>query len=119
LHSNNQVIIDSLCTTNEVANNIFTDIARSQHREYHINYEIIWWEPDIAACLHNDRGRRKIDSKITIENIAFEEPSKELIETWKIKVTKKQIVRKPEWQAWAQENDVHEIKSDSWSLGGR
>lgn len=84
------------------------------------NFEIVWWKPDIESCLHNDRGRRKVDSKITIENIEFEEPSEELVNKYKIKVTKKEVVKKPNWKVWAQEKgfDDDKLKSSSWCLGG-
>lgn len=109
-------IIDGLVTTNEQAKNIILAI-----QGYPDSFEIIFWKKDIEACLHNDRGRRSLKSTISIENLPFEEPSKELIDEFKIKVTKMNVYRKPNWKVWAQENglsDDPEMKSESWSLGG-
>lgn len=128
-HNADSFIVDSLLTTNQAARDIFMAITTLLGDKFELLFEIVWWSPNVEDCLHNDRGRRAVDSRITIENIVFEEPSKELIEEWNMKkrVTRKRVVRKPNWQVWAEESGIwfsksdkakDTLKSDTWCLGG-
>jgi hypothetical protein len=122
LRYRNHAIVDGLITTNEVADKIFKAITtHSKDESFSLEFEIVWWTPDIEACLHNDRGRRDQDSGITIQNIAFEKPSKDLIKTWNVKVIRKEIVLKPLWKVWAEESGAggsDKLESNRWCLGG-
>lgn len=124
LHYSDHIIIDGLITSNDVADTIFKTITIDPRAaSYDILFSIVWWSPDREACLRNDRGRRHRDSKITIENCPFEEPSQTLIEAWGMKkrVTRKRVVKKPDWKVWAQEvgaGSSDKLKGSSWSLGG-
>lgn len=125
LHYHNAVTLDGLVTTNEVAEKIFNVIKfHPESRNFEYQFEIVWWSKSIEDCLHNDRGRRKLNSRTSIENIPFEEPSKELLEKFDIsekQCIRKLVVRKPEHKAWAGENDLGDadrLYSDSWCLGG-
>jgi hypothetical protein len=125
LHYHNGVMLDGLVTTNAVAEKIFSAIKfHPESSNFEIHFEIVWWSKSVEDCLHNDRGRRKLNSRTSIENIPFEEPSEELLEKFNIsekRCIRKRVVRKPEHKAWAGENDLGDadkLYSDSWSLGG-
>jgi hypothetical protein len=118
------IVVDGLITTNQSAKNIMDAILAQQAQivgnKYEISFEIVWWERDVVSCLYNDSGRRTTEAKITIENAPFEEPNQEIIAMAK-KVTKKQVVRKPAWKAWAQKvrlGSEEYMKSSGWCLGG-
>lgn len=112
---NKAYIIDGLFTTNNDIENILNKI---DYKKYEIN--VIFFEKDIDACLHNDVGRRSVDSKITIKNIPFEEISDKLIKKYKITVVRKKIVKKNGFELWKSVNSVQQdvLSSDKWSLGG-
>lgn len=109
-------LIDGLITTNKVAREIIESIPDAV-------FEIVYWKPDREACKHNDRGRRTLNSTLTIDNLPFEEPNKKLLKDFNISLVKKDVVRKPEYKAFAEENDIELykgkfIKSQRWCLGG-
>lgn len=126
------VILDCLLTTNADAIKLLLAIkeamnANHPYRSPHnINFngltiKVVWWKKDIASCLHNDRGRRQKDSTITIMNMPFEEPSENFLKDFVNDVVCKEVVRKPDWKVWSEENGCghsHLMKSDEWSLGG-
>ena len=66
-----------------------------------LTFQIICWRENREACLWNDRGRRKVNSKITIENAPFEIPSKEVLDKFKAKLIMENVEKKPGWQVWA------------------
>jgi len=124
-----KVVVDGLITTNDFAKKIMTAI-RNQYPN--AEFSIAFWKEDRDACFHNDRGRRSKNSTITIKNLPLEEPSEEILKEFGMtnkNVTKKQVVRKPDYQVWAEENGIWydsnydpgskgKMKSSSWSLGG-
>ncbi len=124
LYYKHNVVLDGLITTNEIARKLFIAIYDSPYgKENPISYEIVVWDRNVEACKHNDRGRRKQNSTMTIEHHPFEEPSEELIREFNVKVTRKTVVRKPEYKAWMEEHGVYvnkdgKMRGQRWSLGG-
>lgn len=108
----NHIIFDGLITTNEAARELISAI------NFACDFEIVFWSPDREACLHNDYGRRKESSEITIKNLPFEEPSKELIAEFNITLINKQVVKKSNYEIWCIENRISELSSYEWCLGG-
>lgn len=113
-------IIDGLFLTNN-------DIIRVINCAPSFYVEIHFWEPDIEKCLHNDVGRRKQNSIMTIKNTKIETPDLKRIkgETGNedITIIKHEIVEKPFWKVKADEMDVYVrdgkyIYSDEWNMGG-
>lgn len=121
-----EVILDGLITTNEIADSIFSAIEKIRKDTFYasdIKYEIVFWKKDIESCLYNDNRRRSKDSKITIENLPFENPGSILIEEFNVEVTEKEVVKKPAYFKWADEftldrQDGILLKSYSWCVGG-
>jgi len=136
LRSRSKLILDGFVVTNLAATNILEMIYKDfdsnfllsnksmfQLSSYKLKYEIVLWEPDVEACIWNDFERRFNNSKITIENAKFEEPSDELIKKFNITITRKKVVKKPNHAIWARMNGVSLNKDDtmtseSWCLGG-
>lgn len=115
-----RLILDGLITTNAELKTIITAIKKKFKNPDFLSFDISYWEKDVETCLWNDRGRRSRNSKITIENIPFEEPSEELA-GHKIKIMKRKIAKKPDYKVWAGELGLGGnkfLQSDSWSLGG-
>lgn len=123
------IILDGLITTNENAKKLIEAIKKDfSNREAYTIYkenpselifEIVFWEKDIDSCLWNDFGRRKVQSRITIENLPFEEPSKELLKEFNINLIRKLIVRKSAAKLWMHATVGSEsLKSSTWCLGG-
>jgi hypothetical protein len=117
------VVLDGLITTNEDADKLLSKIKEDlTEAKTSPEIVIVWWKKDIEACLHNDKGRRKIASETTIKNIPFEEPSKELLEKFGAKAERRTVWMKPVFDVWMDENQFDKgtgyLKSSSWSLGG-
>lgn len=87
---------------------------------------IDYWTPDKQACLWNDRGRRSIDSKKSIEHLNLERINVKKIEEKfgiKTKLETHSVAYKPAYLIMGEENDVkiHDNKyldSSTWCLGG-
>lgn len=123
LNHRDEVIVDGLITTIDVAKRYMAAIQKEATEQYkfQIHFKVVWWTPDREACLWNDRGRRKVDSTETIKNIPFEQPSEEAFKEFKANVERKKVVRKPVHKAWAGENELGDqdtLESDTWCLGG-
>ncbi len=117
--SNVTAVIDGLFTTNEQAKNLLDAIKEVHKQKYEI--EIVFWREDREACLHNDRGRRQLTSEISIKHLPFEEPAKELLEEFNIKLVRNTVKRKENWKVWVEENGLGKdqlLTSTTWSLGG-
>lgn len=110
------VIVDSLVTTNEQADNLMSAIQK----KHDCTFKIVYWNENRDACLWNDRGRREVKSEISIKNMPLEKPSNELIKKFNATLTVMEVERKPNWMVWANENGIYEknLKSMRWSLGG-
>jgi hypothetical protein len=126
LSSSDHVILDGLITTNFSALRIMDAIHQKMSSRYKLLWEIVYWHPDIDACLWNDRERRSQNSEITIRHTKVEEPSRELLDAFDItekRFIKKKVVRKPVWFMWGDDNigTIEKdgiLKSMEWSLGG-
>ena len=114
-------MVDSLITNNHDCHNLFKKITEREKLTT-IEFWVIWWQPDIEACIHNDIGRRTKDSRLDIETTQFEEPAVELIKIWNLagRVTQMQVMRKPIWKTLVPENKNHpnELRSERWRTGG-
>lgn len=120
LHYNNShLILDGLVTTNEVAKNIFAAIFKKE-TQYELIFKITYWKRDVEACLHNDKFRRSKDSKVTIENLPYEEPDLKILgEYVKERVERKRVILKPDSDIWIESMGYNKIlKSETWCLGG-
>jgi hypothetical protein len=128
---NERVVVDGMFLTSE---DVIKLLAFLEPRDL-ISLEeltIEWWNPNVEACLHNDRGRREKDSSITIQNAVMERVDAgfiALLETAypslksKIKGNMHNTSRKPDWKVLADEQGVYydqegTVKSGSWCLGG-
>jgi hypothetical protein len=122
-YGNRYIILDGLITTNEGAKKFLDAIREMAPAKYDVEYKVVWWEKDIEACLHNDRGRRHIDSQQSIRHLPFEIPSPEQLCIPADCIEKQTIVRKPMSHILVEEqldmsvNDG-KLKSATWSLGG-
>lgn len=111
-------ILDGLFNTNEQVDKLLDAISRATKLP---EIEIIYWAENREACLWNDRGRRKMNSEVTIKHAPFEEPSRELINKYKITLVRENVERKPIFKVWAGERNLgsgNKLKSDTWCLGG-
>lgn len=114
------VMVDSLLTTNKQAETLIKAIKKLIKEE--VIFEIIYWKEDREACKWNDRGRRKLNSGITIDNYPLEIPNDDILKPLGVKkIEYRKIVMKPAWRVWAEENNTGGdlvMSSSSWSLGG-
>jgi len=123
-HYFNHIIVDGLITLNAQATDVMMGIQTHPYNKYELIFEIVWWGEDRESCKWNDRGRRKLDSAITIDNAPFEVPSQELALAFNIpesRIVRKKVERKPAWKVWAQEHGFgkeEKMKGSGWSLGG-
>lgn len=91
------IIIDGLITTNEEVKSAIEIIKSNISEADNWCFEIIYWKEDREACLWNDRGRREKGSANTIKNKSFEIPDPKKIGIDKTAITRKNIVKKPEY----------------------
>jgi adenylate kinase family enzyme len=121
-----ELILDGLFLTNEDVMRILHNVDDYDSMD---KIEIHYWEPDINACLWNDKYRRDDHSEITIRNARIEQPDIEKIKAKFIKseiyVIKPEVIKRPAWKVFADkykitlnDNDKMGSKSDSWCLGG-
>lgn len=120
VRNSKHIILDGLITTNEAADKLLSAVLKQIDEK--IDVVIVWWKKDVGACLHNDKGRRKIDSAATIKNLPFEEPSKELLKKYSAKSECRWVSLKPEFDIWMDERGFDKqsgyLESSRWSLGG-
>lgn len=74
---NKSIILDGLFTSNKDVAKIVNNLKDRDINDYIL--EIIYWKPDIEACLHNDLYRREKSSEITIKNCKLEYPDPNII----------------------------------------
>ena len=104
-----EVIVDSLITTNNHLEILFSKLVKAsdqyddRRKKEPLTFQVLCWAENREACLWNDRGRRKVNSKITIENAPFEIPSKEVLDKFQAKLIMKDVEKKPGWQVWARQ----------------
>lgn len=73
------LVIDTLLLDNNTVINAIEVLKDTLESINEIEIEIHYWNIDRDSCLHNDRGRRKEDSSITIKNANLEEINIELV----------------------------------------
>ncbi len=124
-HDYDTFIIDGLFTQNRHVDVLFALIEYDRYlgQMFDIDFILVVWNENRPACLINDKGRRPKHSETTIQYLPFEEPSKELIEQWNIKIIQMEVFVKnttPSWQDWAEKYGFkgQTMTSYSWSLGG-
>lgn len=92
------LIIDGLFLSNRDVSLLINMVKNNTVRE-DLDFEIHYWNPDIEACLHNDKGRRKENSVYTIKNALIEKINKGYIlkhtDEREISVVYHNIERKP------------------------
>lgn len=117
-NKNNIVIVDGLFTTNGFVHKLTEQILKdSEKKNLSIEFVVVWWKKDIETCLHNDKGRRKKDSKITIENLPFEIPDQKILTNVK-SIIAKDVIAKPESKVFVDEY-ANATETDYWSKVGR
>lgn len=121
----NTIVIDGLFTTNydviRLLDYISSDLFTSEDE-----LVIIQWKENREQCILNDLYRRNNDSRISINNLPYEDINLEKIrEVVDIKVSKeyKNVFKKPNYLIFADKYelfiyDKSYIRSDSWSGGG-
>lgn len=126
LYAKNEAVLDGLFTTNDEVRKVCELISFGLSTLFKVCFKIVYWDKNVEACIHNDRGRRKIDSIATIENLPFEKPDPSKLGGFvrEKQITKRKIVKKPEYLAWAQEENIVNdetgfLRSSTWSLGGK
>ena len=127
------VILDGLFLTNSSRKSVIQSLIDYVEQKK-INdgycYRIIYhfWNEDRETCLHNDKGRRTVDSSITIKNAPYEPVDVDYIEKdikvniFDHRVKNHTVTRSTVYDKFLQsyesvsEPDI--MKSEEWSLGG-
>jgi predicted kinase len=116
------IIIDGLITTNKRLLEIIDFLNENLHpHRAKFKYSIVFFEEDREQCLINDLGRRSIQSKISIQNMPFEEIDSSVLN--KVKCVKRvPVYKKPPERIWAAklglDDETMILESASWCLGG-
>lgn len=121
------LIIDGLFLKNNDISKVLNLITESVNEP--LNVILYHFEENRAKCLHNDLGRRKEDSTITIINALYEKVDKlEILDgltigaynnVKDIKVIELKIQKKKKYQIFAEANNCDKkICSDRWATGG-
>lgn len=115
------IVLDGLITTNSAVIELCKYVSQKLPR-HKLAYEIVWWTKDTESCLHNDQGRRKLNSEATIRNQRFEEPDYLRLQDFvQNRIKRMEVIRKPQSQVWAERLGLDKgklLKSNTWSLGG-
>lgn len=127
------VILDGLFLTNSSRKSVIQsliDYVEQKNTQNGYCYRIIYnfWNEDRETCLHNDKGRRCVDSSITIKNAPYEPVDMDYIEKdikdyiFDHQVKNHTVVRATVYDKFFQscgstsEPDI--MKSEEWTLGG-
>ncbi len=126
----NEYIIDTFIASNDSLINLLKKVVVSGITHVDIHY----WEPNVEACIWNDRGRREEDSTITIKNAKIEVPDIERIQKEldltgkkvKVSLTKHKTEKKADWKVFYEEvckkhghmDERGWINGESWCMGG-
>ena len=127
------VILDGLFLTNSSRKSVIQSlIDYVEHKKINNGYyyRIIYhfWNEDRDTCLHNDKGRRSIDSSITIKNAPYEPVDVDYIEKdikdyiYDHRIKNHTVVRSTVYdkffQSYGIKSELDIMKSEEWSLGG-
>lgn len=93
-----------------------------------INVCFEYWEPNVEACLWNDKNRRTISSSVSIRKLVVHKPDvkyfTEKYPTVSFSCQHHTIVKKPEWKIFFGEYGIfldkndHILKSPDWTVNG-
>lgn len=121
-------IIDGLFTTNQELIDAINIVSERVPEKREYSFEVCYWIEDREACLWNDDGRRRLNSRNTIKNHKYEVPNFELLKKetgFNVSFQRKRVVRKPEVKKLADDFNVcyfdsisGTLKSDYWCEGG-
>lgn len=128
------VILDGLFLTNSSRKSVIQSLIDYVEKKKTNNgycYRIIYhfWNEDRDACLHNDKGRRSVDSSITIKNAPYESVDVDYIEKdikdyiYDHRVKNHTVVRATVYdkffQSYGSTSEPDIMKSEEeWTLGG-
>ena len=127
------LILDGLFLTNSSRKSVIQSLIDYIEQKKINNgycYRIIYhfWNEDRDACLHNDKGRRSVDSSITIKNSPYEPVDVDYIEKdikdyiYDHRVKNHTVVRATVYdkffQSYRTTSEPYIMKSEEWSLGG-
>lgn len=127
------LILDGLFLTNSSRKSVIQSlIDYVEHKKINNGYcyRIIYhfWNEDRDTCLHNDKGRRTVDSSITIKNAPYEPVDMDYIEKdikdyiYDHRVKNHTVVRATVYdkffQSYGTTSEPDIMKSEEWSLGG-
>ena len=127
------VILDGLFLTNSSRKSVIQsliDYVEQKNTQNGYCYRIIYnfWNEDRETCLHNDKGRRCVDSSITIKNAPYEPVDVDYIEKdikdyiYDHQVKNHTVVRATVYdkffQSYGSTTEPDIMKSEEWTLGG-
>lgn len=127
------VILDGLFLTNSSRKSVIQSLIDyvEQKKTYKgYCYRIIYhfWNEDRETCLHNDKGRRSVNSSITIKNAPYEPVDVDYIEKdikdyiFDHQVKNHTVVRATVYdkffQSYGSTSEPDIMKSEEWTLGG-
>ena len=120
------VIIDALNLTNDDIIKCINDVKKRLNKRWNWSWTIIRWKEDRTKCLRNDKGRREISSKHTIQKATFEIPDLARIKKetgiYQLMLEEREIVLKPNYMEHISK-EKYRIKgkyllSDEWLISG-
>ena len=127
------LILDGLFLTNSSRKSVIQSlIDYVEHKKINNGYcyRIIYhfWNEDRETCLHNDKGRRSVDSSVTIKNAPYEPVDVDYIEKdikdyvfdhqIKNHTVARVTVYDKFFQSYGTASEPDIMKSEEWSLGG-
>ena len=127
------LILDGLFLTNSSRKSVIQSLIDYIEQKKINNgycYRIIYhfWNEDRETCLHNDKGRRSVDSSITIKNAPYEPVDMDYIEKdikdyiYDHRVKNHTVVHATVYdkffQSYGTTSDSDIMKSEDWTLGG-
>ena len=131
-YNSKTIILDGLFLTNSVRKSVLSSLI--DHIEENkvfdgYDYRIVYhfWNEDRDTCAHNDKGRRSVDSSVTIKNAPYEPLDVEYIEKdLNVNIVSHQVknhtvIRATLYNKFFQTRGTIKnpdiMKSDEWSLG--
>jgi hypothetical protein len=125
--------VDGLITTNTQLRDVI-DSLTAYLEKYQPIFELVYWNEDRDACLHNDEGRREVSAEVSIKNLPYEKPDfQSFPELSQKRIHSMKVTRKSPAITWISEilrnleyderniayiTDSMKLKSGTWSLGG-
>lgn len=121
-----RLILDGLFLNTDDVIKVIKECKEKAPKAFTLDITIIWWKENRDICLHNDNGRRNVDSKTTIKNAKYEYPDISRIKKetgLKVEVIEKEVVKKPDILGKLSEETKRALKggylkSESWVISG-